>query len=200
MIAKLIVHDVDRERARHRMLRALSEFEIGGVPTLLGFHRALLTEPCFIAGETCDGIVESERLAACASELEPRSPEAAAAPPAAAVLRERTTLVEVDGRRLEVKLLRPEPPWAELARRRRLRVDEGIEGGGLGKVTSPMQGTVLAVRVAEGDHVHPGQVLCIVEAMKMENEIHALSSGVVTGLSVSAGDAVRTGQVICVVE
>ena len=63
MIAKLIVHGVDREHARMRMLRALDEFEIGGPPTLLGFHRALLSHPCFIAGETCHGIVESEELA-----------------------------------------------------------------------------------------------------------------------------------------
>ena len=63
MIAKLIVHDTDRETARRRMLRALSEFEIGGVESLLGFHQALLAHPCFIAGETCHGLVESEELA-----------------------------------------------------------------------------------------------------------------------------------------
>ena len=71
MIAKLIVLGIDREHARLRMLRALEEFAIGGLPTLLGFHRALLTEPCFIAGETCHGLVESEALAARAGELEP---------------------------------------------------------------------------------------------------------------------------------
>ncbi len=64
MIAKLIVHDVDREHARRRMLRALGEFVIEGVPTLVGFHRALLEHPCFIEGATCHGIVESELLAA----------------------------------------------------------------------------------------------------------------------------------------
>src|SRR6186997_544688 len=69
MIAKLIVHGVDREHARMRMLRALDEFEIGGVPTLLGFHRALLSHPCFAAGATCDGVVESPELAERAAEL-----------------------------------------------------------------------------------------------------------------------------------
>ena len=69
MIAKLIVHGVDREHARMRMLRALDEFELGGPPTLLGFHRALLSHPCFIAGETCHGIVESDELAAEAAAL-----------------------------------------------------------------------------------------------------------------------------------
>ena len=93
MIAKLIVHGVDREHARMRMLRALDEFEIGGPPTLLGFHRALLTHPCFIAGETCHGVVESEELAARGrgadegdSGSEQQSP---LAPPAAALGRGR---------------------------------------------------------------------------------------------------------------
>ena len=70
MIAKLIVHDVDRERAIARMLRALAEFRIEGPTTLLGFHRALLEHPCFVRGETCDDVVESEQLAQRAHELE----------------------------------------------------------------------------------------------------------------------------------
>jgi acetyl/propionyl-CoA carboxylase alpha subunit len=68
LVAKLIVHGVDRDHARNRMLRALREYEIGGVTTLLGFHRALLQKPCFVAGETCHGIVESEELAREAEE------------------------------------------------------------------------------------------------------------------------------------
>src|SRR5206468_5889320 len=62
LVAKLIVHGVDREHARRRMLRALGEFEIGGITTLLDFHRALLEHPCFVAGQTCHGVVESEEL------------------------------------------------------------------------------------------------------------------------------------------
>ena len=69
MIAKLIVHDADRETRTAQMLRALGEFEIGGVKSLLGFHQALLTHPCFIAGETCHGLVESEELAERAEEF-----------------------------------------------------------------------------------------------------------------------------------
>jgi len=96
-------------------------------------------------------------------------------------------------------VLEPEPPWAELARRRRERADaEG--GGGKEALASPMQGTVLAVHVAEGDRVAAGQLVCIIEAMKMENEIHAHRAGTVTQLSVAAGQPVTTGQVICVVE
>ena len=77
MVAKLVVHAPDREQARMRMLRALEEFEIGGVTTLLGFHRALLEHPCFVSAGTCHGVVESEELAARAAEL---SPAFAAAP------------------------------------------------------------------------------------------------------------------------
>ena len=199
MIAKLVVHDVDREQARRRMLRALDEFVVEGVKTLIGFHKALLAHPCFIEGETCHGLVESELLAARAAELE--NGRGVVAPQArTAAVRAAVRSIEVDGRRFDVRVLRPEPPYAELARRRRDR--EGARaGGGAGKdaIVSPMQGTVLAVEVAEGDEVEAGQVVCIVEAMKMENEVHAHRAGRVTQLSVAAGEPVKTGQVICIV-
>jgi acetyl-CoA/propionyl-CoA carboxylase biotin carboxyl carrier protein len=196
LVAKLVVHDVDREHARRRMLRALGEFEIGGVTTLVGFHRALLEHPCFAAGETCYGVVESELLAERAQQLSHTTTVAAA--PGGAV-RERVTKVELDGRRFDVTRLVPEPPWAELARRRAERAGRGGHGGGRDAVVSPMQGTVLAIEVAEGDEVTAGQVLCIVEAMKMENEVHAPREGLVRELSVAAGQPVSTGQVICVI-
>ena len=103
-------------------------------------------------------------------------------------------LAEVDGRRFQVTLRVPEPPYAELARRRRDR-DGDTTGGSAGReaVVSPMQGTVLAVEVADGDEVREGQVICIVEAMKMENEITAHRRGVVSGLSVQAGEPVQYG-------
>jgi acetyl-CoA/propionyl-CoA carboxylase biotin carboxyl carrier protein len=206
MIAKLIVHGRDREQARRRMLRALAEFEIGGISTLLGFHRALLEHPCFVEGATCHGLVESELLAQRAQDLSQTamSPHLTTTLPAApdgTRLRERRRTLELDGRRFDVRLLEPEPPWAELARRRSGRArGTGIHAGGKDAVVSPMQGTVLAVEVAEGDEVTAGQVLCIVEAMKMENEVHAHRDGVVRELSVAPGEPVSTGQVICVVE
>jgi acetyl-CoA/propionyl-CoA carboxylase biotin carboxyl carrier protein len=197
MIAKLVVHGVDREHARRRMLRALDEFEIGGVKTLIGFHKALLTQPCFVEGATCHGVVESELLAARAAELEDGR---LIAPADLAPLRETVRSVEVDGRRFEVRMLSPEPPHAEVARRRRERTRGGGHGGpGRDAIVSPMQGTVLAVEVEEGQEVEAGQVLCIVEAMKMENEVHAHRAGRVTELSVAPGQPVTTGQVICVV-
>jgi len=177
------------------MLRALDEFEIGGLTTLLGFHRALLRHPCFVEGATCHGVVESESLAEEAARLTRAS---TARGPIAEATQERRLAVELDGRRFDVRLLVHEPPFAALARRRRERAAErGSSSAARDAVVSPMQGTVLEVRVAEGDEVRAGQVLCIVEAMKMENEIDAHRDGVVTGLSVAPGQPVKTGQVIC---
>ena len=202
LVAKLCAWDVDRERARRRMLRALEEFVVEGVPTLIGFHRALLAHPCFVEGSTCHGLVESGELAHRAREL---SAEAPATRPAATgrPSHGKALDVEVDGRRYTVTLYESEPPHAELARRRRERARVGVDGAphaaAKEAVVSPMQGTVLAVEVAEGEEIEPGRVICVIEAMKMENEIKAHRQGVVTGLTVAAGEAVKTGQVICVV-
>jgi acetyl-CoA/propionyl-CoA/long-chain acyl-CoA carboxylase, biotin carboxylase, biotin carboxyl carrier protein len=194
LIAKLVVHGVDREHARRRMLRALAEYEIGGIATLIGFHRALLEHACFVTGATCHGVVESKELAEHAGQL----PHQLAAAPDGR-LRERVSLVELEGRRYEVKALVPEPPFAELARRRRERSAGAHHGAARDIVVTPMQGTVLAVEVADGDEVKAGQVICVVEAMKMENEITAHRDGTVGGLSIAPGQPVSTGQVICVV-
>jgi acetyl-CoA/propionyl-CoA carboxylase biotin carboxyl carrier protein len=196
MIAKLIVHGVDREHARRRMLRALDEFEIGGVPTLLGFHRALLSHDEFIGGGTGHGLVESEELAARAAELTVEIVADSNYLDGRA-LRPLVRAVEVGGRRFDVTLLEPEPPWAELARRRRERTASGLGGAGGDAVVSPMQGTVLKVDVADGDELEAGSVVCVVEAMKMENEIVAHRAGTVAGLAVAPGDGVTSGQVIC---
>jgi acetyl-CoA/propionyl-CoA carboxylase, biotin carboxylase, biotin carboxyl carrier protein len=183
------------------MLRALDEYQIEGVTTLLGFHRALLEHPCFAEGGTCHGVVESEELAKRAEQLSHATTTLPASSDGARPLREQRVHAELEGRRYELKLLLPEPPHAELARRRRERTAAGGRHGvAKDAVVSPMQGTVLAVEVAEGDEVAPGQVLCIVEAMKMENEITAHRAGRIADLSVEAGQAVKTGQVICIVE
>jgi acetyl-CoA/propionyl-CoA/long-chain acyl-CoA carboxylase, biotin carboxylase, biotin carboxyl carrier protein len=198
MIAKLIVHGVDREHARRRMLRALDEFEIGGVTTLLGFHRALLRHPCFVKGTTCRGVVESRELAQQAEQLSHKTTSLTTSSDGR--LRQRVSAVELDGRRFDVILLVPEPPWVELAERRRQRAaGRGSGGGGRDAIVSPMQGTVLSVQVADGEPVTAGQVICIVEAMKMENEVHAVRDGVVAELSVAPGEPVGIGQVICLV-
>jgi acetyl-CoA/propionyl-CoA carboxylase biotin carboxyl carrier protein len=146
-----------------------------------------------VRGETCHGLIESEELAARASELDP----AAAGASANGRTTERLRAVEVDGRRFEVRVLEPEQPWRELARRRTERV-RATGAGANDAIVSPMQGTVVSVTVADGDTVETGQVLCIVEAMKMENEVRAPHGGVVTQLSIAAGEPVGAGQVICV--
>jgi acetyl-CoA/propionyl-CoA carboxylase biotin carboxyl carrier protein len=199
MIAKLIVHGVDREHARRRMLRALGELVVEGPPTLVGFHQALLAHPCFVAGATCHGVVESEELARQAEELSHRTPIDGAAADGYRPTRVEPVTVELDGRRFDVRVRTPQPPWVELARRRRER-RAGVHGAGSDAVVSPMQGTVLKVEVAEGDAVVAGQVVCVVEAMKMENEIAAHMDGIVRRLAVAPGEPVSSGQVLCVVE
>src|SRR6185312_14750293 len=107
MIAKLIVHGVDREHARMRMLRALDEFAIEGPKTLLGFHKALLEHECFVRGETCHGLVESEELAARAAELAPAQNGASNSLLLARSI-PRDRVVEVDGKRFTVRVHEPE--------------------------------------------------------------------------------------------
>jgi acetyl-CoA/propionyl-CoA carboxylase biotin carboxyl carrier protein len=100
-----------------------------------------------------------------------------------------------------VRLSDPEPEWRALARRRQERSQRGSVGaGGSDAVVSPMQGTVLSVAVSDGDEVEAGRVICVVEAMKMENEVRAHRAGTVRSLSVAPGEPVTTGQVICTIE
>ena len=202
MIAKLVVHDVDREHARRRMLRALEEFVIEGPETLLGFHRALLGTPCFLDGGTCAGVVESKELADRAQELVQLSRRRTVGAPqldGRLSTDKHVVSVEIDGRRHEIELRAPAPPWVDLARRHRER-SKGLSSDAAGAVTSPMQGTVLSVAVKEGDSLSAGELICVVEAMKMENEIVSSIDGVVTGLAVAPGDQVSNGQVICLLE
>jgi acetyl-CoA/propionyl-CoA carboxylase, biotin carboxylase, biotin carboxyl carrier protein len=198
LIAKLCVWHEDRDRARLRMLRALDEFLVEGVSTLIGFHKALLAHRCFVEATTCHGLVESEELAQEAEQLSHETTRVAGASDGR--VQANVLQVELDGRRYAVNVLRPEPPHVELARRRKERAaGGGHHAAAREAVVSPMQGTVLAVEVAEGDEVRSGQVICVIEAMKMENEITAHRHGTVTGLTVVPGEPISTGQIICVV-
>ena len=190
LIAKLCVWDSDRERARLRMLRALDELVVEGVPTLVPLHRMILQHPSFIAGETCAGLIEGELAAA----LAPAGPAEPSLPPA----EQRRYAVEVDGARYDVAVSLPVDELLAAERRRRAerRAQGGLGGPGGEHVASPMQGTVLRVEVAEGDAVEAGAVLVVVEAMKMENEIRAHMAGVVRDLAVAVGDSVRSGQAL----
>jgi acetyl-CoA/propionyl-CoA/long-chain acyl-CoA carboxylase, biotin carboxylase, biotin carboxyl carrier protein len=190
MIAKLIVWDSDRDRARRRMLRALGEFEIEGVSSLIGLHTAIMEHPEFAAGGTLREFVEGGGYARSVSATQASGGGGAAQP----VVRE--LVAEVDGKRFRVSLVEPEPPGrARLRERRALIAERSHRGGGGGEVVrSPMQGNVLRVAVSEGDQVEAGQVLLVVEAMKMENEIVSHRAGIVEGISATEGAQVTSGQ------
>ncbi|HSD02732.1 MAG TPA: acetyl-CoA carboxylase biotin carboxylase subunit [Gaiellales bacterium] len=192
MIAKLVVWDEDRELARRRMLRALSEFEIEGPQTLIALHRQILEHPDFVAGGLVHEFVEAggnvDGRVGTDSERD-----------LAQVAREAKTLpVEVDGKRFDVTVTVPEHPGRTRLRARRAAIAERERTAhGHGDVVrSPMQGTVLTVGVAEGETVATGDVLVVVEAMKMENEIVAHGPGVVEAVEVAAGDQVANGQAL----
>jgi acetyl-CoA/propionyl-CoA carboxylase biotin carboxyl carrier protein len=194
MIAKLIVHAGDRERARRRMLRALGEFEIGGVHSLIPIHVAILSHPDFAAGRTMHEFVEGGGYQ---RSLEPAGAGAANGDaPADGVADWREMDVEVDGKRFRVGVAVPEDPGRARLRRRRAALADraGRNSGGADVVRSPMQGTVLKVNVEAGDEVASGQVLAVVEAMKMENEIVAHRPGTVEAVSVESGQQVANGQ------
>jgi acetyl-CoA/propionyl-CoA carboxylase biotin carboxyl carrier protein len=191
MVAKLIVWDRTRDLARARMRRALDEMVVEGVHTLIPLHRLIMEAPEFARGETCAGLVEDVWPAQLAASDRPLP-----SPPD--VRRSRSYVAEVDGRRFEVDVHAPDDPvLVEARRRREARRAGGGRATGEGTVSSPMQGSVLTVEVVEGDTVAAGQVIAIIEAMKMENEITAPRAGVVEELVVAAGQAVTVGQAIC---
>ena len=208
LIAKLIAWDTDRERATARMLRALGEYEIGGLVTLVPFHRAILATQQWRDAETCRDLLGDRKWL---KSLEP--PPAAGAPapdqdaePESA--EERIYKVEIDGRLHSVKVIGAAGaganPGAATGLRRPPRRDraarQGAGDGASETLVSPIQGTVLSVPVKNGDKVEDGALICVVEAMKMENEITAHRSGKVSELGVTEGASVAAGDVIAKIE
>jgi acetyl-CoA/propionyl-CoA carboxylase, biotin carboxylase, biotin carboxyl carrier protein len=199
MIAKLIVWDVDREASTKRMLRALGEYEIGDLKTLIPFHQALLATEQWANGETCRDLVEDrewlKQLAFPASEKPAEDePEKVS----------REYAVEVSGRRFDVTVIgeavaasNGAGPVKQAPRREK---KSGGGGGAPGQLLSPIQGTVLKVAVEQGAEVDEGALICVIEAMKMENEITAPSAGTVEELGVSEGGSVATGDTIAVIK
>jgi acetyl-CoA/propionyl-CoA carboxylase biotin carboxyl carrier protein len=206
LIGKLVVWGPDREAARHRMLRALGEFEIAGLSTTIPAHVALLSHPDFAAVRHSTKWVEDEVDPATFAD----TATAASLPVTEDVeevepLLERTVPVEVDGKRYSVKLWLPESSSASAAPRKRSarpRPGAGGSGGaaGSGTISAPMQGTIVKVLVAAGDTVEAGQSVLVLEAMKMENHINAEKSGTVAEVRVAEGDTVGTGDVLLVIE
>jgi acetyl-CoA/propionyl-CoA carboxylase biotin carboxyl carrier protein len=204
MIAKLIVWDVDREASTRRMLRALDEYEIGGLKTLIPFHKALLATKQWKNGETCRDLVEDKDwLKQLAFDPAPSAGGEEDEEPKVA----RDYAVEVSGKRFEVKVIGAAlpnggAPAAAAVKKAPKRRERGPGGGGgaPGAIVSPIQGTVLKVAVEKGATVEEGALICVVEAMKMENEITAPSAGTVEELNVSEGGAIATGDTIAVVK
>jgi acetyl-CoA/propionyl-CoA carboxylase biotin carboxyl carrier protein len=200
MIAKLIVWDVDREHATRRMLRALAEYQIGGLTTLIPFHRALLATEQWARAQTCRDLLEDRDW------LKSTAPQAAA-PSAAEEPAEKLQqdyTVEVSGRRFQVKVIGP--PLAgghsngTVSKKTPRRERASSSGGGGGDtLVSPMQGTVLRVAVEQGATVQEGALIAVVEAMKMENEITAHKAGTIVELPIVAGGAVASGDTLAVI-
>ena len=193
MFAKLIVSGEDREQARRRMLRALSEFHVEGVPTTIPVHRWILESKEFKAGTHTTSWLEQALVDADLPAQVDLQPQPASQKPA----RPADILVEVDGRRVPVRIfderrdLAPKPPASH----------EAHHGGHVhGEIRATMQGTILKVLVEKGQEIRAGDVICILEAMKMENHVVSNREGEVTELSIRAGQVVETGQVLAVID
>jgi acetyl-CoA/propionyl-CoA carboxylase biotin carboxyl carrier protein len=204
MVAKLIVWDADREAATRRMLRALAEYEIGGLKTLLPFHTALLDTPQWARGETCRDLLEDrEWLKALAF---PKAEPASDGEDGDVV--EHAYTVEVSGRKFDVKVIGPPyggavngaAPAAASPKPRRAERAAGSSGGGADELVSPLQGNMWKVLVEQGQEVQEGQLVCIIEAMKMENEITAHKGGVIERLAVKEGEPIASGATIAVIK
>ena len=203
MIAKLIVWDTDRDKATSRMLRALSEYEIGNLTTLIPFHQAILATDQWAEGSTCRDLIEDKEWlkttapATVDSSAEDEEIEKT----------ERDYKVEVGGKLFDVKVIGGPAsvgsgggPSAERAPKRKAG---GGAGGGAATseaLPSPLQGTVLKVAVEKGAEVAEGDLICVIEAMKMENEITAHRAGTVTELAATEGAAVSAGDLLAKIE
>jgi acetyl-CoA/propionyl-CoA carboxylase, biotin carboxylase, biotin carboxyl carrier protein len=203
MVAKLIVWDVDREHATRRMLRALGEYEIGGLTTLIPFHEAILATEQWAKGETCRDLMEDREWLKTTA---PETPPVPAETEDGAELLSRDYKVEVSGKLFDVKVVGEAAAGgaAPAAGGRKPPKRERKSGGGASAnsadLLSPLQGSVFKVAVEQGAEVAEGDLICVIEAMKMENEIAAHRSGKVTALNVSEGAAVSSGDVLAVIE
>jgi acetyl-CoA/propionyl-CoA carboxylase biotin carboxyl carrier protein len=213
MVAKLIVWDADREQATKRMLRALSEYEIGGLKTLIPFHRAILATEQWAQAQTCRDLIEDrawlKELAFPVAEKPAGGDGDSAGGEDAKVSHSYT--VEVSGKRFDVTVIGPPlggslngsaPAGGAAATRRAPRRGARSAGGGGGggdTLASPLQGTVLKVAVEAGAAVEEGALICVIEAMKMENEITAHKAGTVAQLPVAVGASVSAGDTLAVI-
>jgi acetyl-CoA/propionyl-CoA carboxylase biotin carboxyl carrier protein len=194
LLAKVITHGRDRDEARRRMLRALGEYEVEGIATTVPFHLRMLADRRFVEGDYHTGTVEGELDLSSLRRPRPASPR-----PGEPAVAERSFVLELDGQRFEVTARerltttvrppKPEPPESGRA----------IGGGGSEVLSAPMQGTIVKVLVREGDEVEPGQAVCVLEAMKMENSIVAHTAGTIAEMRVQAGASVEPGAALAII-
>ena len=205
MVAKLIVWDKDRETATRRMLRALGEYEIEGLKTLIPFHQKIMATDEWAKGSTCRELLEDKAWLKTLAFPKPGADTAPLSEGAAERVAQDYT-VEVSGRRFDVKVI-GEPPvggvvaagngGTKKASKRGERKSGG--GGGADQLDSPLQGNMWKVKVKEGDTVKEGDLICIIEAMKMENEITAHKDGVIKALPITEGAAINAGDPIATI-
>ncbi|HEX7352015.1 biotin/lipoyl-containing protein, partial [Brachybacterium sp.] len=200
MLAKLVVTGATRQEALERSRRALAEFRIDGIPTVLPFHRAVVEDLDFAPADPEQPFavhtrwIETEfvnELPAAPLPGQQEEPEDREA-----------VVVEVDGRRVEISLpasLRAPQAAVRQRRKRQHRASGETAGGGNG-VSAPMQGTIVKVLAEEGQSVADGDLLVVLEAMKMEQSITAHRSGIVKGLAAEIGATVSAGAVLCTIE
>ena len=186
LLAKLIVTGATRKEAIERARRALAEFEVAGLATAIPFHRAILQDPSFTEEfRVYTSYIENEfknEIPAFAPTVTPITTRVAA----------ENLVVEVSGKRFEVKLHTPEPVV------KRHRAKESKIGGASGTgLTSPMQGTVVKVAVTAGQQVVAGDLIIVLEAMKMEQPLIAHKSGTIANLTTAIGETVASGAVLC---
>jgi acetyl-CoA/propionyl-CoA/long-chain acyl-CoA carboxylase, biotin carboxylase, biotin carboxyl carrier protein len=200
MLAKLIVTGRDRQQALERARRALAEFTVAGMPTVLPFHRAVVSDPAFAPADPAAAFTVHTRWIETEFEntIPAWTPDAGDLESADPEVRERI-VVEVGGKRLEVVLPssfgRPSAPVSKKSPKRG-RGQAGAATGG-DALTSPMQGTIVKVAVEEGQAVEAGDLVVVLEAMKMEQPLTAHKAGVVTSLTAEVGQTVTAGALIC---
>jgi acetyl-CoA/propionyl-CoA carboxylase biotin carboxyl carrier protein len=205
MVAKLIVWDADREQATRRMLRALHEYEIEGLTTLIPFHEAIMASDQWANAETCRDLIEDRAwLKSLAAEKAPAPDDDEGEKV------EQAYTGEVSGKRFDVKVIGPPfaggggaggaPATNGKKPARSARARSAAAGGGGDTLASPMQGNIFKVLVEAGQTVEEGALIAIIEAMKMENEITAHKAGVVAELPIKVGDAVTSGATLAIIK
>ena len=205
MLAKLVVTGATRTQALERSRRALQEMTVEGMPTVVPFHRAVVSDPAFATPEGTPFTVHTRWIE---TEFDNSiEPFAASPEPAADEPERQTVVVEVGGKRLEVTMPQlpgtarsAAPAQAKPRKQRGARGGTAARGASGDALTSPMQGTIVKIAASNGDEVAEGDLIVVLEAMKMEQPLTAHKAGVLKDLEVSEGDTVSAGTVLATIE